>query len=324
MLQQTQVATVRDYYARFLQRFPDVQALAAASSDEVLALWSGLGYYRRARHLHHAAQQVVRDFGGRFPGSAAALQALPGVGRSTAAAIAAFCFGERAAILDGNVRRVLARTHALGEDLGSAAAQARLWALAESLLPARGIEAYTQGLMDLGAEVCLPRAPRCDACPLAAICIAHAQGDPLAYSARPRRARRGARSSLWLWLQSGAAIWLVPRPAEGIWAGLWSLPEFDSPEAVHAALPALAARAGAPQAGAAFVHVLTHLDWTLQPLGWQLTERARRTLQPQLAKRWPEGRWVKIEAALALGIPAPLRRLLLLQRAQRTTCLPRR
>ncbi|GMV74629.1 MAG: hypothetical protein AMXMBFR78_15800 [Rubrivivax sp.] len=311
MLQQTQVATVRDYYARFLQRFPDVQALAAASSDEVLALWSGLGYYRRARHLHHAAQQVVRDFGGRFPGSAAALQALPGVGRSTAAAIAAFCFGERAAILDGNVRRVLARTHALGEDLGSAAAQARLWALAESLLPARGIEAYTQGLMDLGAEVCLPRAPRCDACPLAAICIAHAQGDPLAYPARPRRARRGARSSLWLWLQSGAAIWLVPRPAEGIWAGLWSLPEFDSPEAVHAALPALAARAGAPQAGAAFVHVLTHLDWTLQPLAWQLTERARRTVQPQLAKRWPEGRWVKIEAALALGIPAPLRRLLL-------------
>lgn len=307
MLQQTQVGTVRDYYARFLARFPDVRALAAAAPDEVLALWSGLGYYQRARHLQRAAQVVTGELGGRFPTSAAGWQALPGVGRSTAAAIAAFCFGERAAILDGNVRRVLARTHGIAGDPGTAAARERLWSLADSLLPEAGIEAYTQGLMDLGAEVCLPRAPRCDTCPLAMLCVAHARGEPLAYPARPRRARRGARASTWLWLQAGDALWLVPRPARGIWSGLWSLPEFDSPEALRAALPGLP---GAPRQGAAFVHVLTHLDWTLQPLYWALRGRERRRLQAELATLWPDGRWVAIEEALALGIPAPLRRLL--------------
>jgi A/G-specific adenine glycosylase len=307
MLQQTQVATVRGYYLRFIERFPDVQALAAAAPDEVFALWSGLGYYRRASLLQRAAQVVAGELGGRFPTSAAGLQALPGVGRSTAAAIAAFCFDERAAILDGNVRRVLARTHGIAEDLGCAAAQARLWTLAESLLPARGIASYTQGLMDLGATVCLPRAPRCDACPLSTQCVARACGDPLAYPARPRRARRSARSSCWLWLQAGASVWLVPRPSAGIWAGLWSLPEFDSPEAVRSALPRLR---GEPRHGAAFVHVLTHLDWTLQPLYWTLAGRARHALQDELAALWPGGRWVALKDAPALGLPAPLRRLL--------------
>ena len=167
MLQQTQVATVLGYYARFLDRFPDVRALAAAPQDEVLGLWSGLGYYSRARNLHRCAQDVVALHGGEFPRSAELLQTLPGIGRSTAAAIASFCFGERVAILDGNVKRVLTRVLGFGEDLASAANERRLWDQAQALVPERGedMPAYTQGMMDLGATVCTPRKPRCLFCP---------------------------------------------------------------------------------------------------------------------------------------------------------------
>src|SRR5436190_18768646 len=159
MLQQTQVATVLGYYERFLQRFPDVHALAAASIDDVFALWSGLGYYSRARNLHRCAQKVVAEHGGRFPPTSAALAELPGIGRSTAAAIAAFCFGERVAILDGNVKRVLTRVLAFDGDLAEARAERELWTEATALLPLHDIAAYTQGLMDLGATVCAARAP---------------------------------------------------------------------------------------------------------------------------------------------------------------------
>ncbi|MBK9360706.1 MAG: A/G-specific adenine glycosylase [Rubrivivax sp.] len=308
MLQQTQVATVLVYYGRFLERFPTVQDLAAAPLADVLGLWSGLGYYGRARNLHRAAQAVVAEYGGRFPATAAGLQALPGIGRSTAAAIAAFCFGERAAILDGNVKRVLARALGFDGDLASAPETARLWALAESLLPHQGIESYTQGLMDLGAGICLARAPRCDACPLATDCIACAQGRPEAYPVKTRTRARGARFSAWLWLQSRERLWLVQRPERGIWAGLWSLPEFDTVDDARAELAALP---GEPQPQPPFVHVLTHLDWTLQPLHWPLPERPPRALDALLAARWPQGRWVAMTDALSLGIPAPLRRLLL-------------
>ncbi|HNU10680.1 MAG TPA: A/G-specific adenine glycosylase [Rubrivivax sp.] len=307
MLQQTQVTTVLPYYERFLQRFPDLRSLAAAELPELLALWSGLGYYSRARHLHRAARIVVDELGGRLPRTAAGLQRLPGIGRSTAAAIAVFCHGERAAILDGNVRRVLARALGFAEDIASTGAQQRLWALAESLLPARGIASYTQGLMDLGAGVCLPRAPRCEACPLAAICVAHIQGRPQAYPVRSRRIRRGQRESVWLWLQAGPEIWLVQRPPQGIWAGLWSLPEFDSIEAAREALSGLPGR---PQALPGFVHALTHLDWTLQPLHWPLPPSTRERAERRLRACGPSGRWMTVEQALASGIPAPLRRML--------------
>ncbi len=176
MLQQTQVATVLDYYPRMLARFPDVRALAAASLDDVLALWSGLGYYSRARHLHHCAQVVVAEHGGEFPRNAAALAGLPGIGRSTAAAIASFCFGERAAILDGNVKRVLTRALGFGDDLSLAAHERALWRQAEALLPATGVAAYNQGLMDLGATLCSARRPRCPDCPLQATLRGAARG----------------------------------------------------------------------------------------------------------------------------------------------------
>lgn len=307
MLQQTQVSAVKEYFARFLARCPDVGALAAATEDDVLALWSGLGYYSRARNLHRCARQVVEVHRSEFPRTAEELQTLPGIGRSTAAAIAAFCFGERVAILDGNVKRVLTRVLGFQGDLAVAAETERLWAAATTLLPETGIEAYTQGLMDLGATICLTRRPRCEACPLAADCVARAQGRQADYPVKTRKLRRGARQHAWLWLQRGESLWLVQRPQQGVWAGLWSLPEFDSEEAMREALAALP---GEPQALPAIRHTLTHFDWTLQPWHWPLPQRLPAAATALLALRWPEGRWVAPEQALAMGIPTPLRRLL--------------
>lgn len=307
MLQQTQVATVLPYYARFVARFPELHALAAAPLDEVLALWSGLGYYRRARLLHRCAQAVRDAHGGRFPHRAAQLAELPGIGRTTAAAIAVFAFGERAAILDGNVERVLTRALGFGADLALAPARRALWAQAEALLPQRGIRAYTQGLMDLGASVCLARRPRCEACPIAGACVAAAQGRAEDFPAKSRRLRRGQRTSGLLWLAQRDALWLVQRPAVGVWAGLWSLPDAES-------AAAWLARAQAwPGRGAALPvveHALTHFDWRLEPLRWTLPARlpaaARRAIEADL----PAGRWVARDDALALALPAPVRRLL--------------
>jgi A/G-specific adenine glycosylase len=301
MLQQTQVATVRDYYARFLHRFPTVQALAAAPLDDVLALWSGLGYYSRARHLHRCAQAVVAEHGGAFPAGSAALATLPGIGRSTAAAIAAFCFGERAAILDGNVKRVLTRCLGFDGDLALAAEEKRLWAAAEALLPTRDVDVYTQGLMDLGATLCAARQPDCARCPLAAVCVAHAQGRPERYPVKTRRIKRGRRANALLLLRQGERLWLVQRPGRGVWAGLWSLPEFNDAAALQAAT---AAWPGQGDWRPAFDHALTHFVWTLQPLAWQLPPRARRPVN------LPEGRWFRRDEALAMGLPAPVRRLI--------------
>ena len=201
MLQQTQVSTVVGYFARFLERFPTVEALAVGTEDEVFALWSGLGYYSRARNMHRCAQEVVARFDGEFPRTAAELQSLPGIGRSTAPAISAFCFGERVAILDGNVKRVLTRVLGFDGDLSSTAQERTLWNEATELLPSeakRGaIARYTQGLMDLGATVCLPRKPSCIICPAEGVCIARHQGTPERYPVKTRKLRRSAES-LWM------------------------------------------------------------------------------------------------------------------------------
>ena len=303
MLQQTQVATVLDYYARFLQRFPDVRALAAAPLDDVLAAWSGLGYYSRARNLHRCAQTVVLQHGGQFPRTSQALAQLPGIGTSTAAAIAAFCFGERAAILDGNVKRVLTRWLGFDADLASSANERALWKQAQALLPADGIEAYTQGLMDLGATLCLARHPSCLLCPVQADCIARGEGQPHAYPVKTRKLKRGSRESVWLWLRHGDRLWLQQRAAQGVWAGLWSLPEFASFDALAETTRGWP---GQGEALPSFTHVLTHLDWLLHPRRWTLpTDLAQVPAIPQA------GRWFTREEALALGLPAPLRKLLL-------------
>lgn len=355
MLQQTQVATVIAYYDRFLKRFPDVASLAAASLDEVLALWSGLGYYRRARMLHACAQQVVSRFGGCFPGDSVTLATLPGIGRSTAAAIAAFCFGERSAILDGNVKRVLSRAFGVGDDLAGASGMRRMWALAQSLMPVDGVEAYTQGLMDLGARVCTTRGPACDRCPLAGSCQARAEGRPEAYPVKSRRLRRHRRTSDLLWLTHRRRVWLVPRADTGVWAGLWCFPELANTRIDESAEPlerpptssawptrlasVIDARDAGEHASASMDgeeaslsmggeeagspswpgrgrwcepvdHVLTHFDWRLRPLRWTFPDDADSSMLALCVARWPEGRWFTEVQALALGLPAPIRRWL--------------
>jgi A/G-specific adenine glycosylase len=305
MLQQTQVATVLAYYERFTARFPDVGALAAADLGDVLAAWSGLGYYSRARNLHRCAQAVVAEHGGAFPRTSADLARLPGIGRSTAAAIAAFCFGERVAILDGNVKRVLARVLAFDADLADARAQRALWDKATALLPEDGIEPYTQGLMDLGATVCLARSPHCLLCPAAPVCAAACSGTQARYPVKSRRAARSRRDHVWLELRWRDSLFLVERPPSGVWAGLWSLPELDSLadfESTTAGWP------GQGERLAPFVHVLTHLDWHLQPVRWSFPASLAPAAAEPLLAAWPAGRWFTPEAALALGMPAPLRK----------------
>ncbi|MGZ5846182.1 MAG: A/G-specific adenine glycosylase [Ramlibacter sp.] len=302
MLQQTQVSVVLGYYERFLARFPDVRALAAAPLDDVLALWSGLGYYSRARNLHRCAQEVVVRHAGAFPPDSEGLRQLPGIGRSTAAAIAAFCFGERTAILDGNVKRVLARVLAFDADLASSASENALWAQANRLVPESSgdMPAYTQGMMDLGATICTARNPSCLLCPLQGACAGRAQGDPGRYPVKTRKLRRSAQS---LWLlhaqASDGAVWLERRPTPGVWAGLYCLPLFDSREALAQALPAAARDAA--QDAPAFVHVLTHKDLHLHPVQARMQ---RRTLRREEGGWFTPGQWP------ALGLPAPVRRLL--------------
>lgn len=307
MLQQTQVSTVLGYYERFLQRFPDVAALAEASIDDVFALWSGLGYYSRARNLHRCAQAVAHEHGGNFPRSAAQLAELPGIGRSTAAAVAAFCFGERVAILDGNVKRVLTRVLAFDGDLASSANERALWDHATRLLPQEGIESYTQGLMDLGATVCVTRSPQCLLCPVQVDCAAIKKGEPEAYPVKTRKLKRGRREHVWLWLRWGGKLWLSQRPDTGVWSGLWSLPEFESGEAFDAVAEKWP---GEGEALESFTHVLTHLDWRLHPIRWTLPETMTAAKVGLVTKGLPEGRWFTLEEALASGVPAPLRKLL--------------
>lgn len=302
MLQQTQVATVREYFARFLARFADVRALAAASEDEVLGLWSGLGYYSRARNLHRCAGEVVQRFGGEFPRDAMQLKTLPGIGRSTAAAIASLCFGAREAILDGNVKRVLTRHLGFAHDLAVPSHERALWELAQQRLPVRQLSStmprYTQGLMDLGATLCLPRRPQCLLCPVAADCVARAQGTPAAYPVKTRKIRRTAQS-LWLLLavRADGAVWLHKRPARGIWAGLHCVPVFESAATLATALPQTAnSRSLEP-----FLHALTHKDLHLHPVLWPATQRQSLSL---------DGAWHAASAWPALGLPAPVRRLL--------------
>lgn len=302
MLQQTQVATVLGYYERFLTRFPNVAALAAAPDDEVLALWSGLGYYSRARNLHQAAQTVIAVHGGVFPQTAAQLAQLPGIGRSTAAAIAAFCFDERVPILDANVRRVLTRYLAFDADLARPANEKALWQLAEQLVPdkAQDMPAYTQGLMDLGATVCLASRPSCLVCPLANHCAAHAQGQPEKFPVRTRTIKRRTETWWLLLLRDDAQrIWLQKRPAPGIWAGLQCPPVL----ADEAALLQMAEQANAQEPVWLPVvrHTLTHRDLVLNPVLMSVASQVNVL---------GAGQWVRADQLPKIGLPAPIRILL--------------
>lgn len=304
MLQQTQVVTVVEYFGRFVQRFADVTSLAAAPLDEVMGLWSGLGYYSRARNLHACACRVVAEFGGVFPQSAARLQELPGIGRSTAAAIASICHGERVAILDGNVKRVLTRYLGFDGDLSQVAHEKRLWSLAESLLPTSGSDRtmakYTQGMMDLGATLCTSKAPNCLQCPLAGQCEARRLGKPQAFPVKTRKIKRSSMSLWLLWAQTpSGAILLQKRPTPGVWAGLFAMPAFQSRAALASAVGTLQSQRLRDLEP--FKHVLTHRDLHLHPV--QLT--VAKTPLPGL-----EGQWVNPADWSGLGLPAPIRTLL--------------
>lgn len=305
MLQQTQVATVLDYYPRFLARFPTVRSLAAAPLDDVLGLWSGLGYYSRARNLHLCAVTVMDLHGGVFPKTAQQLQTLSGIGRSTAAAIASLCFGERVAILDGNVKRVLTRVLGFDADMASSANEKKLWNAASELLPANDLQQtmprYTQGVMDLGATVCTSKKPACILCPLALSCVARKQGQPEKYPVKTRKLKRSSQSIWLLWAQTGdASVWLNKRPTPGVWAGLYCFPLFDSREALQAAVPAR--YHAALQDDPVFTHVLTHKDLYLHAVQVPL---------PRTAMPPSEGRWFAADDWPSLGLPAPVRKLLL-------------
>ncbi len=305
MLQQTQVAAVVPFYRRFVERFPTVAALADASLDDVMRHWSGLGYYSRARNLHAAARTVVADFDGRFPDTVDALASLPGIGRSTAAAVAAFAFGRKAAILDGNVRRVLSRVFLVDEPPSSGPTTKRLWALAESLLPDRDIERYTQGLMDLGATLCTPRRPTCLVCPFERTCLAHREGVEETLPRRSSKKPLPTRHAVLLLITRGDEVLLERRPPVGIWGGLWSLPESSPVEATTKAMRHGAVASVEP--GAGFVHGFTHYVLHADVLTVRLHATGAIT---EVASPDDSTRWVSADALASLGLPAPIRTLL--------------
>ncbi|HSQ10800.1 MAG TPA: A/G-specific adenine glycosylase [Burkholderiaceae bacterium] len=308
MLQQTQVATVVPYYLRFLARFPDVHALAVAPIDDVMSAWAGLGYYSRARNLHRCAQTIVGEHDGAFPSSAAMLEQLPGIGRSTAAAIAVFAFGERAAILDGNVKRVFARHFGVGGYPGAVATERVLWELVTAQLPRADIETYTQGLMDLGATICVRARPRCDACPVRSTCIA-LRDERIAElpAPRPSRVRPLRAATLALITDSTGAILLERRAPTGIWGGLLSAPEFDA-ELSDAALQAAIAkrfglRGSVEQRLESVRHEFSHYSFLMHPRVVSATGAIGVAQAAGLE-------WLGADEVDHAALPAPLRRLL--------------
>ena len=311
MLQQTQVSTVIPYYGKFLARFPDVAALAAAPIDDVMALWAGLGYYSRARNLHQCARAVVERHGGVVPPEPEQLAELPGIGRSTAAAIASFAFGARATILDGNVKRVLARVFGIEGFPGEKRVENAMWSLAESLMPSAqasddDVSAYTQGLMDLGATLCVRGKPDCARCPFISDCVAYATGRQRELpAARPKRTVPTRRTWM-LVLRDGACVLLERRPPSGIWGGLWSLPE-------AADEPALAERALAFGAGhglqrlTPISHTFTHFKLNIEP---RCADFDRASATPRIEARDDDTAWVPLAQIDDYGVPAPVRKLL--------------
>ncbi|MBR9870415.1 MAG: A/G-specific adenine glycosylase [Gammaproteobacteria bacterium] len=308
MLQQTQVATVIPYFEAFMASFPDVQALASAPEDAVLSHWSGLGYYARARNLHKAAKQIVEAYDGEFPQDQEALESLTGIGRSTAAAILAQAFGKRAAILDGNVKRVLARYHAVPGWPGQSAVLKQLWQHAETHTPNHRVRDYTQGIMDLGAMVCTRSKPKCDSCPLNSGCVAYAESQTHLYpGSKPKKQKPEKTTWMLIFEDTEGRILLERRPPSGIWGGLWSLPELDpaygAEELQEACEKELGLVCSDPELISGFRHTFSHYHLHIQPARLPVSGNTR------IADSESQ-RWLHRDEALTLGLPAPIRSLL--------------
>lgn len=314
MLQQTQVAAVIPYYQRFLERFPTLAALAEAQQEDVMAHWSGLGYYTRARNLHQCAKNVMAQYDGHFPDDPELLVQLPGIGRSTAAAIAAFSHGVRAAIMDGNVKRVFARVFGVDGYPGERKIEEQLWLRAQALLPAaEGIESYTQGLMDLGASLCTRSRPACERCPLRERCVALASNRVAELPVKkPKKAQVEKYAHVLVILSQGQVL-LETRPALGIWGGLLSLPEVAGHNPQHEDMSAADIRAfvsqyyAVPQVCSAlpsFSHVFTHFRLHIQAWRIELPSQPQRAAQSAQV-------WRDLQQCASLGLPAPIKKLLL-------------
>ncbi|MBN3855329.1 A/G-specific adenine glycosylase [Paraburkholderia sp. Ac-20340] len=310
MLQQTQVSTVIPYYARFLDRFPTVEALANAPVDDVMALWAGLGYYTRARNLYRCAQVVAEQHGGQFPRTVEGLAELPGIGRSTAAAIASFAFGARETILDGNVKRVLARVFGVEGFPGEKRVENGMWTLAESLVPDAAatdadVSSYTQGLMDLGATLCTRGKPDCERCPFADDCVAKTTNRQRQLPAsRPKKAVP-LRQTWMLVLMDGDSVMLEKRPPSGIWGGLWSLPEAADEAALAARAEGFGADVATVSPLAPLTHTFTHFKLDIEPRVAELGRKGGK-----LVAQEAETVWVSLPDIDAYGVPAPVRKVL--------------
>jgi A/G-specific adenine glycosylase len=306
MLQQTQVGTVIPFYERFMQRFPTLAALAAAPLDDVLAYWAGLGYYARARHLWRSARIVTKEQGGELPAGFDALHALPGIGRSTAGAILAQAHGQRWPTLDGNVKRVLARYHAVAGWPGSRAVAQALWRHAEAHTPHERVADYTQAIMDLGATLCTRARPACTVCPLASDCTAASCGTQALYPApRPKRERPQRHVAVLVVRAPDGRVLLERRPAHGIWGGLYSLPELsaeDSPREWCART--LGAAVATERTLAIIEHAFTHFDLDLAP---RLLDLAA---SPSAVMDRGDWHWCRPGAKIDVGVPAPVAALL--------------
>ena len=307
MLQQTQVATVIPYFLRFVEKFASIAELAAAPVDDVLAAWSGLGYYSRARNLHKAAAICVERHGGELPREFDALAELPGIGRSTAGAILAQAHGFRFSILDGNVKRVLSRHHGVRGWPGSTAVQKELWEMAERHTPHERVVDYTQAIMDLGATVCTRARPRCAHCPLASTCIANIQGLTAQLpESKPSRALPRRETMMLIVRDSDGRLLLQRRPSAGVWAELWSLPEAADIESAKSSVASIAARRSgdiALRPLQRFTHTFSHYRLDITPIACDI-ERASRIADVA------GNRWLLPDEAARLGLPAPVRKLI--------------
>lgn len=303
MLQQTQVKTAAPYFEAFMERFPDICALAVASVDEVLCLWSGLGYYSRARNLHKAARHVVKKFGGEFPQSVERLMELPGIGRSTAGAIASISMAIRAPILDGNVKRVLARHHAVKGWPGQSAVASRLWGIAEQHMPQECLSQYTQAMMDLGAMICTRTRPTCNLCPLQESCMAHALGDTASYPGKKlKKILPESQVRMLMVVNHQSEVLLQKRPTQGIWGGLWSFPELGMNDVLDKSVEEITGvQLYGFETWSPFRHTFSHYHLDITPVKAFTAEEARDS------NLWC---WASLISPERLGIPVPVMKLL--------------